>query len=57
MNEAGFWLEDGQDPRTTPIMLHALKPGAGGRIVLLAEDGKGVDGTGYLPWLPMEAAA
>jgi hypothetical protein len=42
----GFWLEEGQDPRTEPIMLHGK--GGGGLTLFLAADGLGPDGTGYL---------
>jgi hypothetical protein len=46
----GFWLKHGTtpeyDPRNVPILLH------GNALRLLAEDGLGPDGTGYLPAEP-----
>jgi hypothetical protein len=44
MHAMGFWLEEGEDPRTTPIMWH----GAGSGVQLfLAPDGTGDTGYGY----------
>jgi hypothetical protein len=54
MNAAGFWLRNGQDPRTEPIMLHGED---GGVTVWLAADGLGPDGTGYLLQRPEAVAA
>jgi hypothetical protein len=51
----GFWLENGQDPRTEPIMLHGR--GGGGGTFYLAEDGLGDKGTGYLYQAPGSVAA
>lgn len=53
----GFWIEHGNgpdyDPRYVAILLH----GAGsGLPVWLAEDGRGIDGSGYLYVLPEMAA-
>jgi hypothetical protein len=55
MLEMGFWLQNGQDPRTTPIVLHG-DAGRGFRF-WLAADGTGPDGTGYLYEAPKELAA
>jgi hypothetical protein len=55
MNAMGFWLRNGQNPRTEPIMLHGK--GSGGITVWLAADGLGPDGTGYLYEQPGEMAA
>ena len=51
----GFWLENGQDPRTEPIMLHGK--GGGGATLWLAQDGIGHKGTGYLYQAPEVQAA
>jgi hypothetical protein len=51
MHGMGFWLEEGEDPRTTGIMLHGA--GRGGLTLYLAEDGLGPDGTGYLYQAPV----
>ena len=53
MHGMGFWLEEGEDPRTTGIMLHGA--GRGGLTLYLAEDGLGPDGTGYLHQAPVLA--
>jgi hypothetical protein len=56
MHGMGFWLKEGQDPRTESIMLHGA--GRGGLTLFLAADGLGPDGTGYLLQRPeLEAAS
>lgn len=55
MNGMGFWLKNGEDPLTTPIMLYGK--GGGGITAYLAADGIGLDGTGYLYQRPQAVAA
>lgn len=55
MHGMGFWLEEGQDPRTEPVMLHGA--GARGGSYYLAADGTGDNGTGYQTARPEVRAA